>query len=208
MTTMSEVRMARKRLSLKRALLEGAGYEEFIIDAPDSMFQAPGKGLAYMSGSKSGGCGSDCDCDPCKEKHHHHDHADHADLDVKGGDEKEMVMSNLNRLVQFCQDLMEMMQDSDDIEEWVQEKIATSADRIEAVHGYISYEKGGNSSDHDDMAVFTLQEEVEEIEKSMRDEIKSQRYDDEMMKAGFSKSQSKRLPDELQKGILRGKKKG
>jgi hypothetical protein len=58
------------------------------------------------------------------------------------------------------------------------------------------------------MAVFTLQEEVEEIEKSMQDEIKSQRYDDEMMKAGFSKSQSKRLPDELQKGILRGKKKG
>jgi len=204
--------MTKRRLSLKRALLEGAGYEEFIIDAPESMFQMPGKGLAHMSGVKSGGRGSDCGCDSCKGKHHHHQHHDqhdHGNLDVKGGDEKEMVMSNLNRLVQFCQDLMEMMHDSHDIEEWVQEKIATSADRIEAVHGYISYEKGGNSpGSHHDVAVFTLQEEVEEIEKSMRDEVKSQKYDDDMMRMGFSKSQSKRLPDELQKGMLRGKKKG
>lgn len=202
--------MTKRRLSLKRALLEGAGYEEFIIDAPESMFQVPGKGLAYVSGGSSGGCSSGCSCSQCSEKHHGHGHGrDHDDHNVKGGDEKEMVLSNLTRLAQFCQDLIEMMQDRDDVEEWVQEKIATSADRIEAVHGYISYEKGGNSPDsHHDIAVFTLQEEVEEIEKSMRDEVKSQKYDDDMMRMGFSKSQSKRLPDELQKGMLRGKKKG
>ncbi len=201
------------KLSLKRALLEGAGYEEFILDEPASMSKAPGVGLAYISSGGSSSCGAGCDCESCNHKHQKHDHTHSRDRHAKSGDELEMVLSNLDQIIRQAQDLVEMMHDCDDVEEWVQEKIATSADRIDAVHGYVSYKVGGSGSHREhhhggEMGVFTLQEEIEEIEKSMQDEMKTSRYDDEMKKAGFSPAQSKRLPDELQKGILLGKKKG
>ena len=44
-----------------------------------------------------------------------------------------------------------------------------------------------------------IREEMEKLDS----EAKTPRYDDEMMKAGFSKKQSKKLPDELQAGILK-----
>ena len=44
-----------------------------------------------------------------------------------------------------------------------------------------------------------IREEIEGVDL----EAKTSKYDDEMTKAGFSKKQSKKLPDELQAGILK-----
>jgi hypothetical protein len=44
-----------------------------------------------------------------------------------------------------------------------------------------------------------IREEIEGVDL----EAKTSKYDDEMKKAGFSKQQAKKLPDELQAGILK-----
>jgi len=173
------------KLSLKRALLEGAGYEEYVISVPERMLQVPGQGLAYMSGDMGGGCTGEpggCGCSACE--------LNHQDEPV-GGDELRMVLANLDRIESFAHDLSTLMAQCDDVEEWVQEKIATVEDRLEAVHGYISYKMKDKMGNH------TLHE-TSEVE-----EEKTSKYDDEMKKKGFSRGQSKKLPDELQAALLR-----
>jgi hypothetical protein len=44
-----------------------------------------------------------------------------------------------------------------------------------------------------------IREEIEGLDS----EVSTKKYDDEMGKAGFSKKQAKKLPDELQAGILK-----
>jgi hypothetical protein len=137
------------KLSLKRALNENANFAEFILDT-DDMQAVPGYGLANMGGpafeEEDEGCGGtgDCGCSACEAAHEHEedemdDHHMHRDRHAAGGDELDMVLSNLQELVNDCTDLLKMMKNSKDVEEWVQEKIATSQDRIHAVHGYMKY---------------------------------------------------------------------
>ena len=152
------------RYSLKRALLEGAGYEEFAI--PRKMHMGHGSQgtilnvpptFSFQTSEEEEDCDGtgDCGCAACEDNHeheeeeehyHHHDHS--RDRYAKGGDELEMVLSNLQELVNDCTDLLEMMQDCDDVEEWVQEKIATSQDRIHAVHGYVKYKTREPGDEH------------------------------------------------------------
>ena len=151
------------KLSLKRALNERANFAEFILDT-EKMHPMSGAGLAHMGGTAyeeeedCGGTG-DCGCAACDEMHdemHHHEeeeeehhyHSTGRDRYAKGGDELEMVLSNLQELVNDCTDLLEMMQNCDDVEEWVQEKIATSQDRIHAVHGYVKYKTREPGDEH------------------------------------------------------------
>lgn len=150
------------KLSLKRALNENANFSEFIFDT-EKMHPISGVGLVHMGNpafeeeEDCGGMG-DCGCSACEEMHdemhdheeeeEHHYHSTGRDRYAKGGDELEMVLSNLQELVNDCTDLLEMMQDCDDVEEWVQEKIATSQDRIHAVHGYVKYKTREPGDEH------------------------------------------------------------
>jgi len=148
------------KLSLKRALNENANFAEFILDT-EKMHPMSGAGLAHMGGPAFEETEEDCDgagdcgCAACEEMHaheeeeeHHHHHHMHRDRHAKGGDELDMVLSNLQEIVNDCTDLLEMMQNCDDVEEWVQEKIATSQDRIHAVHGYVKYKTREPGDEH------------------------------------------------------------
>lgn len=152
------------RYSLKKALLgEGAGYDGFTgshmmkMVNPGVMNMPSSFNFPQMETYEEEDCEGteDCGCAACEEheheeedEEHYHDHHHHRDRYAKGGDELEMVLSNLQELVNDCTDLLEMMQDCGDVEEWVQEKIATSQDRIHAVHGYVKYKTREPGDEH------------------------------------------------------------
>lgn len=64
------------------------------------------------------------------------DEEDHA----KNGDEMEMVKQNLFQLSVYAAKLHDMLQESHDMEEWVQEKIVEANSKISDVYHYLEYE--------------------------------------------------------------------
>ena len=74
----------------------------------------------------------DDDYDDYEEEHEHH---------VKGGDEMEMVKQNLFQLSVYAAKLHDMLQEGEDVEEWVQEKIVEATSKISDVYHYLEYEK-------------------------------------------------------------------
>ncbi len=57
-------------------------------------------------------------------------------------EESSMIKSNLHNLAIQSKVLRDMIQDGDDLPEWVQEKIAVSSDMIDTIYDYISGELG------------------------------------------------------------------
>ena len=66
---------------------------------------------------------------------------EHAD----GGDEVEMTKQNLFQLSVYAAKLHDLMQEGDDVEEWVQEKIVEATSKISDVYHYLEYQSYKNS---------------------------------------------------------------
>lgn len=59
---------------------------------------------------------------------------------TKGGDELDMVKQNLFQLSVYAAKLHDLMQEGQDVEEWVQEKIVEANSKISDVYHYLEYE--------------------------------------------------------------------
>ena len=59
-------------------------------------------------------------------------------------DEGDMAKRQLQRLNEYSAELMNMLEDSDQLESWVQSKITKASDYIATVKHYLEYEMGRN----------------------------------------------------------------
>lgn len=75
------------------------------------------------------------------DNHNYHAEEEHDD----GGDELEMTKQNLFQLSVYAAKLHDLMQDGDDVEEWVQEKIVEATSKISDVYHYLEYRSYKNS---------------------------------------------------------------
>lgn len=66
----------------------------------------------------------------------YHDQEEHKD----GGDEMEMTKQNLFQLSVYAAKLHDMMQEGEDVEEWVQEKIVEATSKIGDIYHYLEYQ--------------------------------------------------------------------
>lgn len=65
------------------------------------------------------------------------------DLDhSKEGGEAKMTRAQLSHIQQDAGDLVDMLNDDDELPEWMQSKVATVADKMQDVHDYIEYKTG------------------------------------------------------------------
>jgi hypothetical protein len=69
------------------------------------------------------------------------DYEDDYEHHTKGGDELEMVKQNLFQLSVYAAKLHDMLQEGEDVEEWVQEKIVEATSKIGDVYHYLEYEE-------------------------------------------------------------------
>ena len=75
---------------------------------------------------------------------HEHDYGveeEHTD----GGDEVEMTKQNLFQLSVYAAKLHDLIQEGEDVEEWVQEKIVEATSKISDVYHYLEYQSYKNS---------------------------------------------------------------
>jgi hypothetical protein len=79
-----------------------------------------------------------------------HIHDENCSHDVEDG-EAEMFKSHLYTLAKQSQELNDLVEEHEDIEEWVQEKIAVAASMIDSVYNYLSYQKEGEEYEQRDM---------------------------------------------------------
>ena len=57
-------------------------------------------------------------------------------------EETGMIKSNLSSIASKAQELHDMVKDSDNLEEWVQEKIAVCAEYMGVIHDHLKYSDG------------------------------------------------------------------
>ena len=81
------------------------------------------------------------------KKHGHHGHTGKVFHHNGPEAESDMIQSNLWTMKMKACDLYDMIGDSDDLPEWVQEKIAVAGSMIDSVFDYLNYEYNGES-DH------------------------------------------------------------
>ena len=58
--------------------------------------------------------------------------------------EADMVKSHLTSMCEQTEELNQMIESGENIEEWVQEKIAVANSMIDSVYHYLKYEKGSH----------------------------------------------------------------
>ena len=68
----------------------------------------------------------------------------HGEYDYRG----KMVKSNLYNIAKHASMMHNMLKDMEDIEPWVEEKIAVATDAIETVAEYMEYEKMSGGHEH------------------------------------------------------------
>lgn len=61
--------------------------------------------------------------------------------DEEHQEEAEMVLANLRQIAAQAKELHDLMLDVDDVEEWVQEKIAVASAMIDSIHNYLKYKQ-------------------------------------------------------------------
>ena len=83
--------------------------------------------------------------------------------DEEHQEEAEMVLANLRQIAAQAKELHDLMLDVDDVEEWVQEKIAVAAHDIESILGYAKF----------------YEELGEEEEEEMEDDLEGEEMEDE-----------------------------
>ena len=95
--------------------------------------------------------------------------------DEEHQEEAEMVHANLKQIIAQAKELHDLMLGVDDVEEWVQEKIAVAAHDIESILGYVKfYEELGEEEEE-------MEDEGGEEEESMEDEesMEEEKMEDE-----------------------------
>ena len=88
------------------------------------------------------------------KNHGHHGHAGKVFHHNGPEAESDMIQSNLWTMKMKACDLYDMIGDSDDLPEWVQEKIAVAGSMIDSVFDYLNYEyngEGTHDQKHSDM---------------------------------------------------------
>lgn len=87
-----------------------------------------------------------------------------------------MAKSNLYKILEYAQELYEMIGDDEDLEPWVEEKIAIAGYMMDSVGHYMRYEKhseheaGEGEMDHLDLDDEEDEEEEGEYELDLADE--------------------------------------
>ena len=79
------------------------------------------------------------ECAECGDMEHHGDVEDY---------EADMFKGHLFTMAKQAADLNEMISEQEDIEEWVQEKIAVAANALDTVYDYLVYQKSKDGHDH------------------------------------------------------------
>ena len=98
--------------------------------------------------------------------------------DEEHQEEAEMVHANLKQIIAQAKELHDLMLGVDDVEEWVQEKIAVAAHDIESILGYVKfYEELGEEEMEDEGGE---EEESMEDEESMEEEEMEDEGDEEV----------------------------
>lgn len=88
--------------------------------------------------------------------------------DEEHQEEAEMVHANLKQIIAQAKELHDLMLGVDDVEEWVQEKIAVAAHDIESILGYAKfYEELGEEEEME------MEEEGEEEEEGDEEEVEA-----------------------------------
>jgi len=64
------------------------------------------------------------------------------------GYEGEMSKTNLWKIAEYAQEMHDLIHDDEDLEPWVEEKIAVATDAIETVAEYMEYEKLSSGHEH------------------------------------------------------------
>lgn len=77
---------------------------------------------------------SSCELDEC-------DHEDHGDSDGS------MAKQNLWKMAEYAKELYSLIEDSDDLEPWVEEKIAIASFMMDSVGHYMQYQKHSTEAD-------------------------------------------------------------
>lgn len=79
------------------------------------------------------------ECADCGHMEHHGDVEDY---------EADMFKGHLFTMAKQAAELNEMISEQEDIEEWVQEKIAVAAHALDTVYDYLVYQKSKEGHDH------------------------------------------------------------
>lgn len=94
--------------------------------------------------------------------------------DEEHQEEAQMVLGNLKQIIAQAKELHDLMLDVDDVEEWVQEKIAVAAHDIESILGYAKfYEELGEEEEME------MEEEGEEEEVEATVEVEGDEEEEE-----------------------------
>lgn len=108
------------------------------------------------------------------EEHVHDDSCGHLDTDTDSGehdDESRMFRSHLTSISKQIQELENMVQQGDNVEEWMQEKMAVAASMVDSIYHYLS---------HGDEDTEEMDDEYDDEMEMDDDEIEDDEYDDEM----------------------------
>ena len=89
--------------------------------------------------------------------------------------EGRMAKQNLYKLHKYSKELFEMIHDYQEMESWVQEKIAKAADYIGSVKHYMEYEMNypeGEKSQYDDEETYEQVHSIDDILPLLRQSVK------------------------------------
>jgi len=91
---------------------------------------------------------NECACEEMNDEDQYHpqmnQHGGYSFEDSNNYEEAGMIKSNLHSIASKAQSLHDMIGDSDDLPEWVQEKIAVVDEHIDVITDYLSYEYGNS----------------------------------------------------------------
>lgn len=94
--------------------------------------------------------------------------------DEEHQEEAEMVLANLRQLAAQAKELHDLMLDVDDVEEWVQEKIAVAAHDIESVLGYAKFYEELGEEEEEEMEMEEGEDEGDEEEVEATVEVEGE----------------------------------
>lgn len=133
--------------------------------------------------------------------------------DEEHQEEAEMVHANLKQIIAQAKELHDLMLGVDDVEEWVQEKIAVAAHDIESILGYVKFyeelgeEEEESMEDEESMEEEKMEDEGdEEVEADV--EVEEEEKEEEMPVEEKGKMEATKLLAEAFSYRLRSKLRG
>lgn len=129
---------------------------------------------------------------------------DQLDSDCGCGEEGEgqMFKAQLLSIMKNSQKLYHMIDESDELEDWVQSKITLAEDYLQAVYGYIAYQNGGDDPEMGDD--WDDEDDWDDIEE---DEWDGESYEDDGMDVGVDTLDGALDPEVEDDDLFESKKK-